>query len=109
VIPYRPHTVTVYEASEPEIGGVAQAPTYTSLGTVRCQVTMEEPGAAFESYGLEVRRPHVLLADSADESKFDVGNRVYYDSRWFVVRASSVAKALTQLNHVRALLEEIVV
>lgn len=108
-VPYKPHAAIVYEGDETDVGGVVQAPDYTSLGTISCQISMEEPGSAFESYGVEVRRPYILLADSGESSKFQVGNRVYWDSRWFVVRACSVAKALTALNHVRALLEEITV
>ena len=82
----RPHTVTVYAPEPVTSGNVATGVDWSSNGQeVRCQVTPEKPSTLFESYGMETRRPHVLLCDITDAVHFVINARVALGTRRFKV------------------------
>lgn len=82
----KPHSVTVVEADEqPDAFGTVSQTGYEGGVARRVQVTPMPSGVAFERFGLEAERPHLLLDDPDGEPLYRVGNRVLLGARVFQV------------------------
>lgn len=74
----KPHYVDVYVASESVSGSdySVAAPTFAAGYTIQCQLTAKTPGVTFQNWGLELNRPHVILADTSTLAYWTHGNQV---------------------------------
>lgn len=101
---FRPHTWTVQLGSQP--GGIV--PQYGSPSTVRGQISGISSEAAFNAFGLDVRRAYELLCDLGDVSKHQVGAKVTWSTREFIVQSDGIVQNHgLAADHARFLLEEV--
>lgn len=83
----RPHTFTVTAAS-PNVthGNVATGTEHATAGQdVRGQITPIESTVAYESFGVELQRPHLVMVNLEDADKFRVNYWITYGTREFRV------------------------
>ncbi len=85
-----------------------ETPTYTLVGTTsKGQITTMTPAEAWDAFGVEVKRPHVLLCSVAKAQAIGLGDEIIYDSREFrVVAMPLIRDAAQRTNHGKVLLEE---
>jgi hypothetical protein len=102
-IPFKPHSAMVYTVTQ--AGKTKERGS--ALATVLCQVTPMTANAAYNQFNLEVKRPHLLMCDTADESNFQIGYEVVWNSRDWVVKATMPFSGINGQDHVSVLLEVI--
>lgn len=87
----KPHRMTVY-APDPVLvaGGTGVGISQVGGQTVFGQITPITSTAAYQDYGMELDRPHLLMVDESDAVHFKVWGRVVKvpGGRKFTVRAT---------------------
>jgi hypothetical protein len=101
---YKPHTVTIKAESRDGAGG-------TSLGTshtLKCQITPMAQTKAYEDWGVEVKRPHLLMADKSAAPYIEIGALVSWGSRRFKVSTTpAIYDFGYAADHLAAVIEEV--
>jgi hypothetical protein len=101
---YKPHTVTIKAETRDGAGG-------TSLGSARtilCQVTPMSQGKTYQEYGIELSRPHLLMADKSEANYLQIGALVTYGSRKFKIMTPPATYDFgTAADHVSVVIEEV--
>lgn len=91
----RPHTVGV---------AVKGGDTYV---TRKVQITPETARSMFDRFGVDVKRPHLLLDNATAEANYVEGGRVTWGERTFAIMALQTYRGIGSADHLEALLEEI--
>lgn len=70
----KPHSVTVAPAQETtDNAGRVNTPSLGASAKVACQITPLSASDAFNATGVAIKRPYLLLCDTADYNKFHTG------------------------------------
>lgn len=103
---YKPHTLSVYAISDAvDALGVAANPLDGAATTVYGQVTPLSVSDAFDRYGVEAVRPHLVLID-ANGATVAVGQKVVWLTRVYrVVRAAETYETIGAADHSAFVLE----
>lgn len=109
MLTYKPHSVTVtVPQGSPLPGGGAGTPDQVGEATVACQVTPVSADAVYDKFGVEVARPHLLMANATDEPYFALNGTVMMGSREFRVSApNKLWNAIPAISFVEVLLDEV--
>lgn len=77
----KPHSLAVYGVSDDaDNHGVAVNPLDEDAETIRCQVTPMSVQVAFEQYGVEAKRPHLVLCDPGAVT-VKIGQKVVWNTK----------------------------
>lgn len=105
------HTVVVYRTvSEYRDDGVRYAGTWETTGRrIVCQLAPASATTVFDRYGIEVRRPYLLLADPGEFPYLSVGAKVVWEANGesYVVRSSQRFDVGALADHCEAVLENL--
>ena len=112
---FKPHTVVVTPQVQTPDGStkVVPVPTDGSTATFTCQITPMRASAAFEATGLDLRNPHLILADPENYTYLKVGNLVTWTApvrgarRFKVSAPAEVFETSLAGDHAGAVLEEL--
>jgi hypothetical protein len=105
------HTLTFTVVTETTNGeGEVQIPAEGASATVVGQLHSLTASAAFERFGVELRRPYCFVYDLDDEESVKMGYIATYDSREFEVAGPPIKNAaggeLASLDYMECVLEE---
>lgn len=103
---YTPQTFTIYSALEVVMSGEVVDTERVSGVTVRGQITPERTSKAYENWGLDLKRPHLLMLKITDKDRLKAGDYVHYGPRRFYCHAVKLWEAVSGANGVEAMLEE---
>jgi hypothetical protein len=81
----KPHALTVYPVDNTKTGPRVDAPSEDTAYTLHGQITPMSSEQVYQAFGIELKRPHLLLLDEADGRSLKVGWRIVFDSRTFNV------------------------
>ncbi len=103
---FKPHTASVETAGMRITSNNPNGSTFAAPVNVACQITPGKAGIAYETFGIEVNRPYMLMADPEDAPKFTVGTKVTWNGKVMKVLATETFEALGIASHVSVLLQE---
>ena len=101
---FYPHLATIRLETASPSGGVS----YGSATSILCQITPMTQGKAAQDYGIELNRPHLMIADSTLAGLMKVGALVSCGTRRFKVSSTGAVFDIgTSADHASCALEEI--
>lgn len=103
---FKPHTASVETATQKVAGGDVGGANFAAAVNVGCQITPGKASVAYDTFGIEVNRPYLLMADAEDAPKFTAGTKVTWSGKVLKVLAAETYGALTIGSHVSVLLKE---
>jgi hypothetical protein len=104
VIAFKPHTITVQSVSK---GAQSKSPVLGAAVSVQGQLTPKMPVTTYQTWGVDLQRPHEFFCEVDDASNFANGYKVTLGSRTFFVSAAPVTFSVgLGADHCRVLLEE---
>ena len=84
---YKPHTFTIAAATLDEGSTTTGQLDYGTGTTVQGQITPMSQTSAFEDYGLELNRPHMVMVPIATSATLlQVNSKVVFGSREFIIK-----------------------
>lgn len=106
MLPFSPHTVTVYPVTDNEVGEFVEGRDLGTGVTVKGSLQPKSADHALRVFGIEIERPHVFYCLLADADKFAQGYLVVKGTRRFVVRGVQQTDN-NIMSHARIGLEEV--
>lgn len=102
----KPFEVSVYSWSQTtNADGELQKPSYGSAVTVKCQIVPSTPETVKRDHGIDVKEPHILMADYESDSPLLVVNtKVVWNGRDWFVRAASFYDQGRSTDHIMSVL-----
>ena len=102
----KPFEVSVYSWSQTaNADGELQKPSYGSAVTVQCQIVPSTPETVKRDHGIDVKEPHILMADYDAESPLLVVNtKIVWNGRDWFVHAFSAFQQSRNTDHIQAVL-----
>ena len=101
---FKPHSFTVSESDRSGDG----SDEYFNPISMRGQLTPTSSTKAFESYGVEVERPWLLMTDLANDANLPVGAKVVWDTKVFKIASGTMPYSMgTISDHTSCILQEI--
>lgn len=101
---FKHHSLTIRQETRTGTGGVAYGSATSFMG----QVTPMGQGKTAQEYGIELDRPHLLIADSSLATLMKIGALVSYGSRRFKVKSTGAVYDIgTVADHASCVIEEI--
>ena len=102
----KPFEVSVYSWSQTaNVDGELGKPSYGSAVTVACQIVPSTPETVKRDHGIDVKEPHILMADYAEDSPLLVVNtKVTWNGRDWFVNAFSFWNQGRNTDHIMAVL-----
>jgi len=104
MIAFKPHTITVQSITK---GAQSKSPVIGAGVTVQGQLTPKMPASIYQTWGVDLQRPHEFFCEVDDASNFGNGFKVTLGSRTFFVSAPPMVFSVgLGADHCKVLLDE---